>query len=119
FPMVVKIASPDIPHRSDVGGVMLGIASRAQLETAIAQIAANVAAAAPEVRIDGFELQEQFQADVEAMIGFAATPPFGSLVVVGTGGTLVELQVDSAVGLAPMEMDAAAGMIAATRLGKL
>jgi acyl-CoA synthetase (NDP forming) len=119
FPMVVKIASPDIWHRSDVGGVMLGIASRAQLETAIAQIAANVSAAAPKARIDGFELQGHFQADAEAMIGFAATPPFGSLVVVGTGGTLVELQADRAVGLAPMEMDAAAGMIAATRLGKL
>ena len=119
FPMVVKIASPDISHRSDVGGVMLGIAGRAQLENAIAQIAANASAATPQARIDGFELQEQFQADAEAMIGFAATPPFGSLVVVGTGGTLVELQADTAVGLAPMEMDDAVGMIEATRLGKL
>ena len=53
------------------------------------------------------------------MIGFAATPPFGSLVVVGTGGTMVELQADRAVGLAPIEIDDAAGMIEATRLGKL
>lgn len=119
FPMVVKIVSPDISHRSDVGGVMLGIDSRAQLGNAIAQIAANVSAAAPKARIDGFELQEQCRADAEAMIGFAATPPFGSLVVVGTGGTLVELQADRAVGLAPMEMDDAVGMIEATRLGKL
>ena len=53
------------------------------------------------------------------MIGFAATPPFGSLVVVGTGGTMVELQADRAIGLAPMERDDAMGMIEATRLGKL
>jgi acetate---CoA ligase (ADP-forming) len=119
FPMAVKIASPDILHRSDVGGVMLGIGSRPELENATARIAANVAAAAPQARIDGFELQEQFQADAEAMIGFAATPPFGSLIVVGTGGTMVELQADRAVRLAPIEIDDAAGMIEATRLGKL
>jgi acetate---CoA ligase (ADP-forming) len=119
FPMAVKIASPDILHRSDVGGVMLGIAGRPELENAIAKIAANVAAAAPQARIDGFELQEQFKGDAEAMIGFAATPPFGSLVVVGTGGTMVELQADKAAGLAPIEIDEAAEMIAATRLGKL
>ena len=119
FPMAVKIASPDILHRSDVGGVMLGIGSRPELENATARIAANVAAAAPQARIDGFELQEQFQADAEAMIGFAATPPFGSLLVVGTGGTMVELQADRAVRLAPIEIDDAAGMIEATRLGKL
>ena len=119
FPLVVKIASPDIPHRSDVGGVMLGIDSHPQLENAIARIAANVAAASPQARIDGFELQEQFKGDVEAMIGFAATPPFGSLVVVGTGGTMVELQADRAVRLAPMEIEDAAGMIESTRLGKL
>ena len=119
FPMAVKIASPDILHRSDVGGVMLGIGSRPELENAIARIAANVAAAAPKARIDGFELQEQFPADAEAMIGFAATPPFGSLVVVGTGGTLVELQADRAVGFAPIEIDDATDMIEATRLGKL
>jgi acyl-CoA synthetase (NDP forming) len=119
FPMAVKIASPDIVHRSDVGGVILGIGSRPELENATARVAANVAAAAPQARIDGFELQEQFQADAEAMIGFAATPPFGSLIVVGTGGTMVELQADRAVRLAPIEIDDAAGMIEATRLGKL
>jgi acetyltransferase len=118
FPMVVKIASPDILHRSDVGGVVLDVKGRVDLENAVARIAANVAARAPRARIDGFELQEQFQADAEAMIGFAATPPFGSLVVVGSGGTLVELDADRAVALAPVRRDAARKMIASTRLGK-
>jgi acyl-CoA synthetase (NDP forming) len=119
FPMAVKIASPDILHRSDIGGVVLGVKDCADLEKAIAHIAANVAARASRARIDGFELQEQFQADAEAVIGFAAAPPFGSLVVVGTGGTMVELHADKAVGLAPIERDDAARMIASTRLGKL
>jgi acetate---CoA ligase (ADP-forming) len=119
FPMAVKIASPDILHRSDVGGVKLDIMSDSGLEIAIAQIAANVAAAAPGARIDGFELQEQVRGATEAMIGFAAVPPFGSLVVVGAGGTMVELQADRAVKLAPIELDEALNMIEATRLGKL
>jgi hypothetical protein len=119
FPMVVKIASPDILHRSDVGGVRLGINSRPELENAISQIAANVTAAAPKAQINGFELQEQFQGDAEAMIGFVAAPPFGSLVVVGTGGTMVELQADKALRFAPIEMDEAKDMIATTRLGML
>jgi acyl-CoA synthetase (NDP forming) len=119
FPMVVKIASPDILHRSDIGGVVLGVDSPSALRSAMARIAVNVATASPQARIDGFELQEQFQGAAEAMIGFAAAPPFGSLVVVGTGGTMVELQGDRAVRLAPIEMDDATGMIEATRLGKL
>ena len=119
FPMAVKIASPDISHRSDVGGVGLGIDSCPALKNAISQIAANVTAAAPKARIDGFELQEQFQGDAEAMIGFTSVPPFGSLVVFGTGGTMVELQADKAVRLAPIERGEAEDMIAMTRLGKL
>jgi len=119
FPMAVKIASRDILHRSDVGGVVLGVGGRPELESAFSRIESNVTAAAPHARIDGFELQEQFQADAEAMIGFAATPPFGSLLVVGTGGTMVELHADRAVALAPVEPEEAASLIAATRLGKL
>ena len=53
------------------------------------------------------------------MIGFVATPPFGSVVAVGTGGTMVELQEDRAVRLAPIEIDDATQMIEATRLGKM
>ena len=119
FPLAVKIVSRDIQHRSDIGGVRLGIGSCQELKDAISQIAANVAAAAPKARMEGFELQEQFQGDVEAMIGFMAVPPFGSLVVIGTGGTMVELHADKAVRLAPIERDEAEDMIARTRLGKL
>src|SRR5262249_55280712 len=110
---------PDILHRSDIGGVVLGIDSAPALEYAIERIAGNVAIAAPQARIDGFELQEQFQGCAEAMIGYAMAPPFGALVVVGTGGTLVELQADRSVRLAPIELDEASGMIEETRLGKL
>lgn len=118
FPMVVKVTSNHIQHRSDVGGVALDIADEAALRAAIAGIAASVAAALPNAVIDGYELQEQLVDGVEAMAGFTSAPPFGQLVVVGSGGTLVEVIADRAVKLAPLTTDEAAEMIAGTKLAK-
>ena len=119
YPLVVKVVSRDVPHRSDVGGVQLGINDAAELHAAMARIEANVRASVPGAVIDGFELQEELVDCVEAMVGFKATPPFGALVVVGMGGTLVELQADRALGLSPVSAAEAAGMIDRTRLGAL
>lgn len=117
FPLVVKIASRDISHRSDVGGVVLGVRDLGMLEEAIASIARNVARAIPNATIDGYELQAEFQGDLEAMVGFMASAPFGSKIMVGSGGTLVELFSDYALGMAPLSTDDAQKMIAATKLG--
>ncbi|NKB60331.1 MAG: CoA-binding protein [Alphaproteobacteria bacterium] len=118
FPLVVKVASGDIAHRSELGGVVTGVQDVAALEAAIATIEANVRQAAPQAEIDGYELQTQFDGDLEAVAGFVAAPPFGSKIVVGTGGTLVELYADRALGLAPLSHEEAVDMIAATSLGK-
>jgi acetate---CoA ligase (ADP-forming) len=91
FPLVVKVASRDIAHRSDVGGVLRGVRDTASLREAIARIRHNLQTAAPKARIDGFELQQELVDHVEALVGFIATPPFGALITVGTGGTMVEL----------------------------
>ena len=117
YPLVVKIASPDIPHRSDIGGVELGVTDPDALRAAVARISACVAAAMPHARITGFELQEHLVDHVEAMVGFIAAPPFGALLTVGTGGTMVELQGDLCVDLCPLTLERAIEMIAATRLG--
>jgi acetate---CoA ligase (ADP-forming) len=119
YPLVVKIASPDIAHRSDIGGVMLGIRDRAALQSALATIADNVARHAPSARIEGFELQEELTGCVEAMCGFSSAPPFGMLAVIGTGGTMVELQADTAVGLCPLTPLETEAMLGRTRLGAL
>lgn len=119
YPMVVKVASRQISHRSDVGGVVLGVADGVALRDALATIARNVARAAPHAQIDGFELQEQVVADAEAMLGFAAAAPLGTLMVVGSGGTMVELLADRAVELAPLEVQQTLAMLRQTRLGKL
>jgi acyl-CoA synthetase (NDP forming) len=119
FPMVVKVASRQINHRSDIGGVVLGVRDASALRDALATITRNVAQHAPQAVIDGFELQEQIAGDAEALIGFAQTPPLGTLMVVGTGGTMVELMNDRALQLAPFSPDQAADLIRATRMGKL
>ncbi|MCC6305851.1 MAG: acetate--CoA ligase family protein [Rhodobacteraceae bacterium] len=118
FPMVVKVASASIQHRSDVGGVVLEVTDEASLRAAIGRIVGNVAAARPDAIIDGFEVQEQLVDGVEAMAGFTAAPPFGPLVVVGSGGTLVELLGDRAVGLAPFDAARARQMLETTRLAR-
>lgn len=118
FPLAVKIASKDIAHRSELGGVVLGVTDMDGLSAAIARIAESVATAAPDARIDGYELQREVRGDLEAVVGFVASPPFGVKVMVGTGGTLVELTDDLAIGLAPLTAADAEALIAATKLGR-
>jgi acyl-CoA synthetase (NDP forming) len=117
FPLVAKVSSPDIAHRSELGGVMLGVTDSAMLKISIDAIASNISRAAPDARIDGYELQEEIRGDLEAMVGFTAAPPFGCKMIAGTGGTLVELFADYALAMAPVSADDALTMIASTTLG--
>ncbi|MGO4736744.1 acetate--CoA ligase family protein [Bosea sp. 2KB_26] len=119
FPMVVKVASRDVQHRSNVGGVVLGIRDEDGLRRAITAIAENVGRALPAATIDGYELQEQLVDGVEAMAGFTAAPPFGQMVVLGSGGTLVELVADRAVALAPFNHEQAGTMLRRTKLDRI
>jgi acetate---CoA ligase (ADP-forming) len=119
YPLVVKVVSRDVPHRSDIGAVQLGIRDEAGLRAAIAAIATNVRLAVPNAVIEGYELQEELTGAIEAAVGFKATPPYGALIVVGTGGTLVELQDDRALSLSPVTPAEATGLIQTTRLGAL
>lgn len=117
FPLVLKISSPDILHRSDVGGVERGIRDPVELRAAIERMSQNVWSAAPHARIAGFELQQELIDHVEAMAGFIAAPPFGALTVVGSGGTLVELDNDRVVELGRFSQEHGGRMIERTRLG--
>lgn len=117
FPMVVKIVSPDVAHRSELGGVITGVRDKIMLKRAVAAIEESVCASAPEARFEGFELQAEFRGDMEAVVGAVASPPFGSKVIVGSGGTLVELLKDTAQGLTPLTARDADAMIESTALG--
>lgn len=119
FPMVVKVVSTDVPHRSEAGGVIVGIADSRALSEAIERIAANVMEYSTQAVIQGFELQQHVSDCLEVMIGFTQAPPFGSLIVVGTGGTTAELEADCALRLAPVSVEEARRMIAETKAGKL
>ncbi|MER5756752.1 acetate--CoA ligase family protein [Streptomyces sp. NPDC002088] len=119
YPVVAKISSPDIPHRSDVGGVAVGLTDATALRTALKDIAESVATARPDARISGFEIQEQVTDSHEAMLGWAADPVFGAVPTVGSGGVLVELDADTASGLAPLTPAEARGCIDRTRMARL
>ena len=118
YPMVVKVASADVPHRSDVGAVQLGITNAAGLGAALALIERNVREKVPGADIDGYELQEELIDCVQAMVGYQAAPPYGALTILGSGGVLVELEADKALSLSPVSAAEAGAMLAATRLGR-
>ena len=118
YPMVVKVVSVQVPHRSDVGAVQLGIRDGADLKAALALIEKNVREKVPGAVIDGYEMQEELIDCVQAMVGYQAAPPYGALTIVGTGGVLVELEADKALGLSPVTADEAGAMLGTTRLGK-
>ena len=119
YPMVVKVMSAQVPHRSDVGAVQLGIGDEAGLRAAVALIERNVREKVPGAAIDGYEMQEELVDCVQAMVGYQAAPPYGALTIVGTGGVLVELEADKALSLSPVTAAEAGGLIASTRLGKV
>ena len=119
YPVVLKVDSPDIAHRSDVGGVVVGISSTAELVTAATQMLEKVRAACPTATLTGFEIQEQVQDAVEAFTGFVSDPVLGATVAVGSGGVLVELMNDTAIITCPADAGGIRDLIATTNLGKV
>ncbi len=107
FPLVLKVVSPDIAHKSDVGGVALNIADADDLQKRLVAMQASVAKAAPTARIEGYSLQKMEHGELELIVGARRDPQFGAQVVVGAGGVLVELLKDVAVLPAPVDAGSA------------
>ncbi len=112
FPAVLKVESPDLPHKTEAGVIALDLADAGAVRAAYDQVMANAARAAPDARIHGVLVQPMVPQGTEMMIGARMDPLFGPLVVVGLGGILVELLKDSAVGLAPLAEAEALDMLA-------
>jgi acyl-CoA synthetase (NDP forming) len=119
FPIVMKIDSEDIPHKTEVGGVMLDLASEAEVVAAFDSLVARVGKLMPQARVNGVLVQQQIDKGVEAIVGIATHKPFGPGIVVGTGGVLVELVKDATFDIAPVTLQDADSMIARTRLDDL
>ena len=118
FPVVVKIASPNILHKSDVGGVMLNINDVLSLQRAYAQMMERIKSAKPEARIDGVHLQRQIPEGQEVIIGMVRDAQFGALMMFGSGGIEVEGLKDVAFALAPLNQAEAREMIRKTWAGR-
>ncbi|MEP7134813.1 MAG: acetate--CoA ligase family protein [Chloroflexota bacterium] len=118
FPVVMKIASPDILHKSDIGGVMLDIKDVQSLSSAYALMMKRVKEAKPDARIDGVHLQRQIAQGQEVIVGMVRDPQFGALMMFGSGGVEVEGLKDVAFALAPLNQAEAEKMIRKTWAGR-
>jgi acetyltransferase len=118
YPVVMKIASPDILHKSDVGGVILNIQDPETLHIAYAQIMERVKMASLEARIDGVHIQRHILGGQEVIVGMVRDPKFGALMMFGSGGVEVEGLKDVAFALAPLNQAEALKMIRKTWAGR-
>jgi len=121
FPVALKILSRDISHKSDVGGVLLGIDSSQILQLAAEGMLVRINKSQPTARIDGFTVQKmEARPDAhELIIGVATDPIFGPVILFGEGGVSVEVLNDKAVALPPLNMKLANDLISRTRISKL
>ena len=113
YPVVAKILSRDLPHKSDAGGVMIGLEDAGALAYAVGNMLEHVKAAHPQARIDGVLVQSMVKGVAEVIIGYRRDPEVGPVVMVGAGGVLAELAPEHAVRVAPVSIDDATTMIAA------
>ncbi|MEW6522758.1 MAG: acetate--CoA ligase family protein [Bacillota bacterium] len=116
-PLVLKLVSRDILHKSDVGGVKLGVTKGEMTAAAFAELASI--AQARKARFDGVLVCQQAPAGLELVAGMVQDPEFGPALMFGLGGTAVELFGDVAFGSVPVTPARARHMIASTRAGKL
>jgi acyl-CoA synthetase (NDP forming) len=118
-PVVLKVQSPDIPHKSDVGGVHLGAHTPADIERAARWVLDNARRASPDADIHGVLVQELIEDGVEFILGMIYDEQFGPLVVLGAGGVAVELFKDVEVRLPPLSTEGIRDMIAGLKSAKL
>jgi acetyl coenzyme A synthetase (ADP forming)-like protein len=111
FPVVLKIVSPDILHKTEAGGVVVGVKSVDEAAKAYDRILANAKSYKANAKIDGVQVQQMLQGGQEVIIGAVTDPSFGKLVAFGLGGVLVEVLKDITFRLAPASKEDALSML--------
>jgi acyl-CoA synthetase (NDP forming) len=107
FPVVLKINSPDVVHKSDSGGVKLGLANATQVGKAYSEIISSVKQVYPKAQIQGVSVQPMASPGVEVIVGMSKDPQFGPVIMFGLGGILVEVLKDVSFRIVPLtERDA-------------
>ncbi len=111
FPAVLKIASPDVIHKSDAGGVKLGLRTSTQVGKAYDDILKAIKKNYPEAKIQGVSVQKMARPGVEVIIGMSKDPQFGPVIMFGLGGILVEILKDVSFRIVPLARRDAGEMI--------
>lgn len=121
FPVALKILSPDITHKSDVGGVVLDLENEDSVRSAGEAMFKRLRSLRPEARLRGFSVQTMARRPLahELIVGVATDPVFGPVILFGQGGVAVEVTADRAIGLPPLNMVLAREMVSRTRVAKL
>jgi acetyltransferase len=121
FPVALKVVSPQIVHKSDVGGVVLGLTSADEVRAAAVRMRQRIAHTQPRAHVLGFTVQAMVRRGgaQELIVGIASDAVFGPVLLFGEGGTAVELRKDRAVGLPPLNERLAQDLVARTHVGAL
>ena len=119
YPVAMKIISPQLLHKSDVGGIVLNLKSEAEVAAAYEQLFSSIHAKLPQAELQGVLIEQMAPRGQEVIVGLRRDPGFGPVVMFGLGGIYVELFKDVAFRVAPVSAEEALEMIHETRAGKL
>ncbi len=119
YPVVLKIASPDIVHKSDIGGIKVGLKTPEEIEAAFVEIVENARKHMPNAIVYGVDVQEMAEKGKELIIGCSRDVQFGPLIMFGAGGIFVNYLKDISFRLAPMTRADASELIQETKMGTL
>lgn len=119
LPVAAKIVSPDILHKTDAGGVEIGLDSPEEVAAAFERVTANARAHDPGARIEGVQIQRMVGDGVEVLVGATTDPTFGKVVVFGLGGVLVEVLKDVSFRLAPVSRQEALAQVGDIRASEV
>jgi len=111
YPVVLKIASIDIPHKTEIGGVLLAVTNAAAVRAGVALLIERARAARPDARLDGVLVSPMLSGGVETILGVHRDPVFGAVVMFGIGGIFVEVMKDVTFRMAPFGVEEARRMI--------
>ena len=110
-PVVLKVASPDIPHKTEIGGVFINLTTKEEVEESYQKLITNVQSNAPKAKIDGIIVAEMITGGIETVLGVTKDPVFGPTVMFGLGGVFVEVLKDVTFRVAPFGPEEAHRMI--------
>ncbi len=115
YPVAVKVCSAEIPHKTEIGGVVLNVSDRAGLQAALATLRANLAQCAPGIAADLALIQPMRQGLAEVLIGYRVDPQAGPIIMLAAGGIWAEVARDRSIRLAPVSVTTAQEMIGEVR----